>query len=169
MSEFHGNSLRKGWMKNTSQWWSSQSSSCCPWSPQMRRRISNKFKTFYDLREKQISPNSWHPQLGDSLVMISLDSDNMTWHTLFHWKRKITRVRLAKPILSRKQLNYHKICIFLFLCTIIFLIWSVSGSILIMVPSQSNQIKLRGPRKQNANVLSRNEHFSWGRKTTNLN
>lgn len=54
-SEFHGNSLRKEWMKDASQWWSSQSSSSCSWSLQMMKRISNKFKTFYDLWEKQIS------------------------------------------------------------------------------------------------------------------
>lgn len=122
-------------------------------TPNEEKNIQQGQNFLWPMRKANF-PSSWHPQLGDSLIMISLDSDSMTWHALFPWKRKITRDRMAKPILSRKQLNYHKMCIFLFLCTIIFLIWSVSGSILIMFPSQSNQIKSWGPRKQNANVLS---------------
>lgn len=40
--------------------------------------------------------SSWHPQLRDRLAMISLDLDNIAKHTLFRWKRKITRDRMAK-------------------------------------------------------------------------
>lgn len=169
MNEFHGNFAEKGMdeghepmMKLTVLILLSMV------TPNEKKNIQPVQNILWPMRKANF-PSSWHPHLGNWLIMISLDSDNMALHALFCWKRKITRDRMAKPILSRKQLNYHKICIFLFLCSIIFLIWSVSGSILIMFPSQSNQIKLWGPRKQNANVLSWNEHFSWGHKTTNLN